>query len=43
MTLRQRVYEKSAMPFSGCITKSEDVHVRTERKEQENKKYAISV
>lgn len=24
------------MPFSGCFTKSGDVHVRTEREEQED-------
>lgn len=29
-------YEKPAMPFSGCFTKSEDVYVRTERKKQKD-------
>lgn len=38
VTLRKMEYEKSAMPFSGCFTNSEDVHVRTEREKQEDKR-----
>lgn len=32
VTLRKMEYEKSDRPFPGCFTKSEDVHIRTERR-----------
>lgn len=38
VTLRKMEYEKSSVPFSGCFRQSEDVHVRTEREKQEDKK-----
>lgn len=38
VTLRKMKHEKSAMPSSVFFTKSEDVHVRTEREEQESKR-----